>query len=188
MEEQTNKNKLNEENEKTSRESNYDPWATEKPTIQAINELNKYPIAASLLCYSVIERILKKHIIYNRGDKAKIDHGFIKYRGKSDQLKLLDYVDDKSNTKFMENFIVKISLGDAEKILGIKSSLYSTERNSVVHSNFLFEDGHLYKDREERSVIHEEMYDRAKCLLIEVLEKFSPQELSDYAKSILPLK
>jgi hypothetical protein len=106
----------------------------EAPTLEAISQLRrKYPYAAILLTYVVIERILKIHLVTVRHRwcflSKKLTRG--PHKGKS-----LAAVVGLRNSAFVKDVLCHMTLGDVEDVLSLPHSARSAKhRNDAMHSN-----------------------------------------------------
>jgi hypothetical protein len=105
----------------------------EAPTLEAISQLRrKYPYAAILLTYVVIERILKVHLVTVRHrwySSKKLTRG--PHKGKS-----LAAVVGLRNGAFVKDVLCHMTLGDVEDALNLPPSARSAKhRNDAMHSN-----------------------------------------------------
>jgi hypothetical protein len=143
----------------------------EKPTIQALNEISrKYPFAAALLTYAIVERVLKEYIIKNRKNRSLLDYSYSK---PSDQkISLQNYYRCKKKD-FIRLFVKRIALGDAQIIVSANGKRdYATARNNLMHSNsFLLEERKYSKAK--RHTIHQQSYKEASGHLEFVINNFS---------------
>jgi hypothetical protein len=145
----------------------------DKRTIDAINKIYnyRYPFAASLLAYAIIERILKEYIIKHRKNRSLVDYSYCKC-SHSGQLSLKKCYKYKK-IEFIRNFIKRITLGDAERIvIKNKNKIYSKGRNDLMHSNsYLLEEKKLTET--ERRDINDQNYKKAIGHLKFVVNNFS---------------
>jgi hypothetical protein len=57
----------------------------DKSTIKALDDISsKYPFAAALLAYAIVERVLKEYIIKNRKNRSLVDYCYKKRVHKED--------------------------------------------------------------------------------------------------------
>jgi len=144
----------------------------EKTTIDALNNVSKkYPFAASLLAYAIIERILKEYIIKNRKNRSLVDRSYCKW-SRSGPINLGKYYKFKKD-EFIRQFIKKIALRDAQTIvLADKPKDYATDRNNLMHSNsYLLEERKYTKTK--RHKINIENYKKAINHLEFVINSFA---------------
>lgn len=144
----------------------------EKGTINALNNISqKYPFAASLLAYAIIERILKEYIIKNRKNKSLVDYSYCKC-SHSGQISLGKYYKSKKD-EFIKKFIRQIALGDAQNIV-IANNLrnYAKDRNDLMHSNSYLLEQRKYT-KAKRHNINIQSYRKAIDHLEFVINKFS---------------
>ena len=131
----------------------------ENDQINAINAIKKlyeldYPYAASLLIYTIIERILKIYIIQHKKDSNLINHKFEKNKFKEISNFIMLNDDD-----FFSKFILKqnITLGDIPHIINNLNKNFSKSRNDIVHSNiYLLSD--YKKNKEDQKKINNDNY------------------------------
>ncbi len=109
----------------------------DESTIEAIDRLRgEYPYAAALLCYTVVERVLKARLIQESQSpetsaitlpkKSKLG----KYSGKR-----LDEFDRLNRDDFFKSVVRRLSLGDLEAMLPGHEREIAVDRNDLVHSN-----------------------------------------------------
>ncbi|MBI5026518.1 MAG: hypothetical protein HZC12_07310 [Nitrospirae bacterium] len=124
----------------------------EKGTICALNNISqKYPFAASLLAYAIIERIFKEYIIKNRKNKSLVDYSYYK-SSSSGQISLGKYYKCKKG-EFIKKFIKRITLGDAQIIvIANKKKNYATARNDLMHSNSYLLEQRKYTKTKRRNI------------------------------------
>jgi len=148
-----------------------DAW---KPTLEAINSLEaKYPYAATVLGYVVLERLLKLHLLRNRMTLTAEEVDFDKKVGRKGQ-RLGDArdLDDKS---FIQRFLLNCALGDLEDIYKIRpKGRYSKDRNGVFHSN-LYLVNQLESDYQSRDAQNRAYLKKAKEHLVEASGLYFPQ-------------
>lgn len=152
----------------------------EESTLKAINVLSgKYPYAASLLCFVLIERELKDFLIRNRRSKPYVD-SCVCVRGKC--LRVGDYVED-SDEQFVRKFILKVSLGRMEELLGITKNKPSELRNDLMHSNRYIKSERMLVHNRRRK-INLQKFDKAKKLLIQTFKKYSDFDIVRKSKEL----
>lgn len=150
----------------------------DRPTIDVINKIYNdyhYPVAASLLVYAIIERILKEYIIKHRKNSSVLDYSYCKclHSGPISLQKYYNY----NSKDFIKKFIKNITLGDAQKVVNknkIKNKVrdYATARNNLMHSNsYLLEENK--KNKEKRTDINNKNYIEAIKHLEFVVNNFS---------------
>ena len=144
----------------------------EKGTIIALNNISqKYPFAASLLAYALIERILKEYIIKNRNNRSLVDYSYCKCTG-SGPISLGNYYKSKKD-KFIKKFIKQISLGDAQAIVIANNKRnYAKDRNDLMHSNSYLREQRKYT-KTNRHNINIQNYTKAIDHLEFVINNFS---------------
>jgi len=142
----------------------------DKSTIKALNEISaKYPFAASLLVYAIIERILKEYIIKNRKKRSLLDYSYCKCPS---QISLQNYHRFKKED-FVKRFIKRITLGDAQRIVLTNGKRdYATARNDLIHSNSYLLEQRKYK-KTKRHDINKQSYKTAIQHLNFVINTFS---------------
>ena len=150
----------------------------ERSTILAIQDIStRYPYAAALLVYVIVERILKEYIIKHRNTKSLLYYSFCKPSKSSASKISLENCHKYDESKFTAKFIKKITLGDAQKIvLANKGNNYATARNNLVHSNL-----YLHKERKyseaERGANDRKRYKNSREHLVFVMNEFSDLKL-----------
>jgi hypothetical protein len=143
-------------------------------TIDALNEISqKYPFAASLLAYAIIERILKEYIMKHRKNHELLDYSFQKPSRKPNQQISLGKYYNLKKQDFIKQFIKNITLGDAEQIvLGNNKNKYSTARNNLMHSySYLLEERKC--NRTERQLVNKNNFEIAIGSLKFVINNFA---------------
>ncbi len=161
----------------------------DKKTIQAIHDIStKYPYAASLLAYTIIERILKEYIIKNRRDSSLLDYSYCKCTP-SGAISLQNYYRYKKED-FIKKFIKKIALGDAQQIV-IKNKRankdYATNRNDLIHSNsYILEE--KKQKRANRMAINKQKYRKSIDHLKFVINNFSDFKIEVIGDTISVIK
>lgn len=117
----------------------------ERFSLEAINALKeKYPYAASLLIYTVLERCLKIYLMGNRNIirlQSELDLS-IKIRDNKDLSYFIRQNLDDEN--FIKDVLMHCPLGKLEKIYKIRNQPFSKNRNGIVHSNL-----YLHNQRSE---------------------------------------
>ena len=143
----------------------------EKPTIRALNEISpKYPFAAALLAYAIVERILKEYIIKNRKNRSLLDYSY--YKPSNRRISLQNRHRCK-NKDFVRLFIKRIALGDAQKIVIANGKRdYATARNDLMHSNSYLLEQRKYP-KAKRHSINKQSYKKAIGHLEFVINNFS---------------
>lgn len=144
----------------------------DKGTIEALNNISKkYPFAASLLAYAIIERILKEYIIKNRKNRLFVDYSYCKCKG-SRSICLGKFYNSKRD-EFIKKFIKDIALGDAQNIIIANAKRnYAEDRNKLMHSNsYLLEEKKYTKTK--RRNINIQNYKKAIGYLEFVINKFA---------------
>lgn len=124
----------------------------EKGTIDALNNISKkYPFAASLLAYAIIERILKEYIIKNRKNRLLVDYSYSKC-SRSGPISLGNYYKSKKD-EFIKKFIKQIALGDAQVIVIANNKRnYAKDRNDLMHSNSYLLEQRKYTKTKRRNI------------------------------------
>jgi hypothetical protein len=147
----------------------------EKRTLEAINELQdqKYPYAATMLVYLVLERLRKRHLLqYRQTLTAKEVDLDTKVGLKKD--KRLGDAKTLDNRSFVRSFLVDLTLHDLQKIYRIPEKKYSKDRNDVFHSNLVLMN-QLESDYESRDAQNRQYLETAKQHLVEASELCFPQ-------------
>ena len=144
----------------------------DKSTIKAVDEISsKYPFAAALLAYAIVERVLKEYITKNRNNRSLLDYSYRKrVLGKDICLqKYYRFI----KAEFVKGFIGRLTLGDAQRIVKLNGARdYAAARNNLMHSNsFLLEERKYSKAK--RHTINEQSYKQARRDLDFVISKFS---------------
>jgi hypothetical protein len=108
----------------------------EAHTIKAIGELRQiYPYAAALLCYVVVERVLK-HYVLNHWNDSSLASAKVPQRIKTHGGKQLAQLRHLTRRQRLHGVLCEMTLGQIETLLGrSKSDRSATDRNEVVHSN-----------------------------------------------------
>jgi hypothetical protein len=144
----------------------------EQPALDAVNELTmeekKYPYAASMLIYLIIERELKDYVM---------EHKQL-YLNKKLNSRPAVYGNDLTETGF-DNVVQNLTLGSLEALIGIKGSPTkpSANRNALMHSKG-YRDRRI-KDRKNSSMKDKDAFATAKKDLIWVFEKYSSFKVSN---------
>ncbi len=124
----------------------------EKGTINALSNISKkYPFAASLLAYTIIERILKEYIIKHRKNRSLVDYSYCKclHSGPISLENCYKFRKDE----FIKKFIKQIALGDAQNIvIANKLRNYATDRNNLMHSNSYLLEERKYAKTKRRNI------------------------------------
>lgn len=109
-------------------------------SLTAINELRgKYPYAASLLIYIVLERCLKIYLMGNRNESKVQSTLELTTRINKKQLSyLIKNITNDDN--FLNDVLMHCTLGKLEEIFKIRDKPFSTNRNNIVHSNLYLRD------------------------------------------------
>jgi len=144
-----------------------------KPTLEAMNRLEeKYPYAATMLVYLVLERLQKLHLLQCRGVLTDKEVEFDKNLGRKGRT--LRNAKDLDDTSFIRSFLVHLALYHLETIYKIPSKRYSKDRNDVLHSN-LYLLNQLESDYQSRDAQNRLYLETAKKHLVEASELYFPQ-------------
>ncbi len=142
-------------------------------TIGCLEE--KYPYAATLLVYVVLERCLKLYLLKQRKEFSKEDATRMNLDTQVNKHKLGDF-EKCDDACFIDLFLTKCTLGNLEQLFGIPDKRYSDHRNKVFHSNLYLKDqlgeDSDYCDEENRQYI-----EKAKEHLIEASKEYFRQEI-----------
>lgn len=110
----------------------------EVPTLDAISQLRgKYPYAAALLTYVLVERLLKVYVLEHRKDPkyACVSTPRKKSLGRHKE-KSLAALASLSDDKFLNNVLCRMTLGEVEEMLNLSRNERSAkDRNEAMHSN-----------------------------------------------------
>jgi len=151
----------------------------EAPTLKAINRLRgKYPYAAALLTYVLLERVLKRFVLEHRGD-AKYGRALTPSRRSlaSHAAKPLADLVTLSNAKFVSDVLCRMTLGDVEEMLKVPLKERSAaDRNEVMHSNLYFA-AEADLNRADRQAKNKDRLRRALDHLGRVLDRFTDYRL-----------
>ena len=135
-------------------------------SLKAISSLeSEFPYAATLLIYVVLERCLKLHLLQNRKTLTEFEVALNEPVGSNKTLKLVDFK-NHNDADFVEQFLIKCTLGALEIIYKVSGRKYSTQRNKVFHSNFYVTD-QLGQDYASRDAANRQYLQIAKEHLIE---------------------
>ena len=147
----------------------------EAHSLKAISNLESgFPYAATLLIYVVLERCLKLHLLKNRNTLTEPEVALNKPVGPH-KLKLVD-CKNYDDAVFVEEFLMKCTLGDLEILYKVPSKKYSTPRNKVFHSNFYMID-QLGQDYASREAQNRKFLQAAKEHLIEASDQYFHQRI-----------
>jgi len=138
----------------------------EAPTLNAISRLRrKYPYAAALLTYVLVERLLKGYVLEHRKDRkyARVCTPKKKSLGRH-KGKCLAALVSLPDDRFLNEVLCRMTLGDVEEILKLPPKGRSAaDRNEAMHSNlYLRQEAALNRrdrhakniDRLERALKH----------------------------------
>ena len=144
-----------------------------KPTLEAMNRLEeKYPYAATMLVYLVLERLLKLHLMQYRKALTDKEVEFDKNLGRKGRtLRNAKDLDDRS---FIQSFLVHLTLYHLETLFKIPAKRYSKDRNDVFHSN-LYLSNQLESDYQSRDAENRTYLNKAKGHLVEASGLCFPQ-------------
>ena len=125
----------------------------EEYSLTAINELRgKYPYAASLLIYTVLERCLKIYLMGNRNEsKVQSELDLTTIINKNQLSYLIKNITNDDN--FLNDVLMHCTLGTLEKIFKFPNKPFSTNRNDIVHSNLYLRDqqSDTYAERRKKN-------------------------------------
>jgi hypothetical protein len=129
----------------------------ETSTLSAISQLRrKYPYAAALLAYVLVERLIKGYTLEHRKDakyalvSTPSKNSLRQHKGKS-----LASLVMLSDDEFVKDVLCHITLGDVEEMLKLPQRRRSAaDRNEVMHSNlYLKEETKLNRsDRHDKNI------------------------------------
>jgi hypothetical protein len=152
-------------------------FPTERHSLRAINKLQrKFPYAATLLTYTVLERCLKLYLLEKR--KTLTEPQFnLKVTANKMTLKEACARGDKE----LIEFLTDCTLSKLEQIYKMDpycKDNYSTCRNNVIHSN-LFLSQQLGSDHPSREKQNRGYLKKAKRHLIEGSKQYFRQEITE---------
>jgi hypothetical protein len=152
-------------------------YPTERHSLKAINRLQrKFPYAATLLTYTVLERCLKLHLLEKR--KTLTEPQFnLKVTANEMTLKEACARGDKE----LIEFLTDCTLSKLEQIYWMdphRKDKYSTCRNDVIHSN-LFLRHQLGSDHPSRDKQNRDYLEIAKAHLIEASKLYFRQKITE---------
>jgi len=114
----------------------------DESTIAAIDRLRgKYPYAAALLCYTVVERVLKARLIQGwespeiRTVRLPNKRTLGEHSGKR-----LEELTCPDSDDFFDSVVRKLTLGDLEAMFPDHARNIAKDRNDLVHSNLYLRD------------------------------------------------
>lgn len=113
----------------------------EQYTIKAISRLVKeeMPFAAAALCYVLIERCLKLHLLKNRKTLGSTEIDIDAKVGDKKDLRFRDFA-TRPDSEFVESYLNNIPLGGLEIVYRIQSRNVRDARNRLLHSGFYLSD------------------------------------------------
>jgi hypothetical protein len=159
-------------------------FPTEVHSLEAINELtDKFPYAATLLTYTVLERCLKLYLLKNR--KTLTEHQF-NLKVTANNMKLKEAVRTRED---LIGFLTDCPLSKLEDIYKIyqknphRKDKYSSCRNDVIHSNLFFRQ-QLGSDHPSRNKQNRGYLKDAKKHLIEASERYFRQKITESKGSL----
>jgi hypothetical protein len=127
----------------------------EAPTLNAISRLRrKYPYAAALLTYVLVERLLKGYVLEHRKHwkYARVCTPTKKSLGRH-KGKCLAALVSLPDDKFLNEVLCRMTLGDVEGMLKLPPNERSAaDRNEAMHSNLKQEAALSHRDRHARNI------------------------------------
>ena len=150
----------------------------EQRSLDAINLLeSKYPYAASMLAYSLLELFLKLNLLHWRRElpngRYSLDTS-VDQEQKGKRLTLRG-AKDLNDESFIQRFLAKCTLGVLENVYRIEDDKrYSKDRNDVFHLNRYLA-SQLGSDRESLDAQNRAHLRTAKKHLVEASELYFPQ-------------
>lgn len=160
----------------------------EETTLEAINTLKKrYPYAASLLVYVLIEQELKFWLLRNRGHykRSRVDDSIV-IKQKKKRIRTFRSYSSLNDQDFKRRCLHKCTLGKLERILRIKSRGIAKRRNNLAHHNRYFEHDHR-KPQPTRHEINEKALEKAIRDLLFCSERFFQHKI-EYVEGKLRFK
>ena len=114
----------------------------DKSTIRAIDRLREeYPYAAALLCYTVVERVLKTRLIQEwESPELMMVHLPGKSTLRENSGKRLKELTCPNRDDFFDSVVRKLTLGDLEAMFPNHARNIAKDRNDLVHSNLYLRD------------------------------------------------
>lgn len=168
------------------RESAFD----EASSIGAIDQLrSSFPYAAALLCYVVVERVLKSYVLKRRGDAKYADTKLPRKKMlDSHGGKTLREVSELTSEQFLDRILTRLTLGEVEQLLARPEGDKSAHgRNEAMHSN-LYLTSEVRLSRDERSAKNEARYEPALNHLKRALDCYANWSLVERDGKLLVVK
>jgi hypothetical protein len=154
-------------------------FPTERHSLRAINKLQrKFPYAATLLTYAVLERCLKLHLLKKRETLTDAQVN-LKCKTTYGQRLSLSDVRGLDDDAFIEKFLTVCTLFDLGQIYKVDPHhKYSSSRNDVIHSNLFLRhqlgSHHPSREKQNRAYLK-----KAKAHLIEASKLYFHQEITE---------